>query len=516
MKLFLRDDFARYWRDKNAFDAADDLQGEVFRRVKGRRTLRFEHDGRGFFIKVHEGVGWAEIAKNLITLKKPVVGAGNEWRAIRALQALSVPTMSIAAYGECGYNPAQRYSFLVTDDLSPAVSLETVCADWQKAPPPYRFKQLLISEVARLCRMMHTHGICHRDLYLCHFLLRCADDGSVDQTGIPHVSVIDLHRALLQPVLLSRWIKKDLAGLYYSALGAGLTRTDLLRFMCAYTHTSARQVLREDGSLWAFIQQKADKILRRERYKKERQLRKRIYKNSDSVDLLRSGGSFALVNKRVWQPELAALIESPDCLIKDAQILKDGDSTTVVALPLAGREWVIKRYNLKGFWYGVSRLFRPSRAWHCWVSAFRLQQAGIDTPEPLLMLEKRWGPFRREAYYVSERVAGSDVKQLLEKESGQSPQWTTMLALFEKLFVSMREHSIVHGDLKATNFLLSQRPDGSAFLQVLDLDACRLELKRERFRKYFSRDLQRFYANWRHHDAAGRVSQLIKDMSRGL
>jgi heptose I phosphotransferase len=516
MKLFLRDDFAHYWRDKNAFDAADQLQGEVFRRVKGRRTLRFDHDGRRFFIKVHEGVGWAEIVKNLITLKKPVLGAGNEWRAIRALQELSVPTMSIAAFGESGYNPAQRYSFLVTDDLSPAVSLEILCADWLRAPPPFRFKQLLISEVARLCRIMHTHGICHRDLYLCHFLLRCADDGSVDQTAKPHLSVIDLHRALIQPVLLSRWIKKDLAGLYFSALGAGLTRTDLLRFMCAYTHTSVRQVLRQNGSLWAVIQQKADKILRRERYKKERQLRMRIYKSSEMVDMLQSGGSFALVNKRLWQPELAALIESPDSLIKDAQILKDGDSTTVVALSLAGREWVIKRYNLKGFWYGASRLFRPSRAWHCWVSAFRLQQAGIDTPEPLLMLEKRWGPLRREAYYVCERVAGSDVKQLLEKESGQSPQWTTILALFEKFFLSMREHSIVHGDLKATNFLLSQRADGSASLQVLDLDACRLELKRNRFRKYFSRDLRRFYANWRHHDAAGKVGQLIKDMSRGL
>jgi len=516
MKLFLRDDFAQHWRHRNAFDAADELQGEVFRRVKGRRTLRFEHDGRRFFIKVHEGVGWAEIVKNLITLKKPVLGAGNEWRAIRALQEVSVPTMSIAAYGETGKNPAQRYSFLVTDDLSPAISLESLCADWLKTPPQLRFKRLLIGEVARLCRIMHTHGICHRDLYLCHFLLRCTDDGSVDQTAAPHLSVIDLHRALIRPVLLSRWITKDLAGLYFSALGAGLTRTDLLRFMCAYTDTSVRQVLRQNGSLWAVIQQKADKILRRERYKKERQLRMRIYKTSDSVDLLRSGRSFALVNKRLWHPELAALIESPDCLIKDAQVLKDGDSTTVVALPLAGREWVIKRYNLKGFWYGVSRLFRPSRAWHCWVSAFRLQQAGIDTPEPLLMLEKRWGPLRREAYYVCERVTGSDVKQLLETESRQSLQWTTMLALFEKMFVSMRAHSIVHGDLKATNFLLSQRADGSASLQVMDLDACRLELKRDRFRKYFSRDLQRFYANWRHHDAAEKVSQLIKDMSRGL
>lgn len=516
MTVFLRDDFARYWHNKNAFDAARDLQGEVFRQVKGRRTLRFELDGKLFFAKVHEGVGWQEIAKNLLTLRLPVLGAGNEWRAINALQQLSVPTMSVAAYGETGHNPAQRFSFLVTDDLSPTISLETLCAKWSGERPRFEFKRQLISEVARLCRIMHSHGICHRDLYLCHFLLRCATDGSVDQSLKPHLSVIDLHRALLQPAFLSRWIKKDLAGLYFSALDAGLTRTDLLKFMCTYTGLSVRQVLQSDAALWYAIQKKAQKIKHRERNKQEQQLREAVYKASETVDVLRSRGGLALINKRLWHPALHQLIESPDALMLQAQVLKDGDSTTVVSLSLAGREWVIKRYNLKGFWYGASRLLRPSRAWHCWSAAFRLQAAGIDTPQPLLMLEKRWGPFRREAYYVCEQVRGTDAKKWLEHEPGASAQWSLVMNLFEKLFVRLREHRIVHGDMKATNFLIYQQPGGGVALQVVDLDACRPEFDRARFRKYFSRDLRRFYANWRHHDAAGKVSQVITKMSRDL
>ena len=516
MTVFLRDDFARYWRNKNAFDAARDLQGEIFRQVKGRRTLRFELDGKQFFVKVHEGVGWQEIAKNLMTLRMPVLGASNEWRAINALKQLSVPTMSVAAYGETGHNPAQRFSFLITDDLSPTVSLETLCAKWSGERPRFEFKRQLISEVARLCRIMHSHGICHRDLYLCHFLLRCAADGSVDQSSSPHLSVIDLHRALLQPSFLSRWIKKDLAGLYFSALDAGLTRTDLLKFMCTYTGLSVRQVLQSDAALWHAIQKKAQKIKHRERSKQEQRLRESVYKASQTVDVLRSRGSLALINKRLWQPALHELIESPDTLMLKAQVLKDGDSTTVVSLSLAGREWVIKRYNLKGFWYGASRLLRPSRAWHCWSAAFRLQAAGIDTPQPLLMLEKRWGPFRREAYYVCEQVCGTDAKKWLEHEPEPSAQWGVVMKLFEKLFVKLRENRIVHGDMKATNFLICQQPGGGVALQVVDLDACRPEFDRARFHKYFSRDLRRFYANWRHHDAAGKVSQVITKMSRDL
>lgn len=516
MKRFLREDFARFWHGKDMFAEADKLQGEIFRQVKGRRTLRFEQDGKSFFVKVHPGVGWGEIIKNLITFRLPVVGAGNEWRAINALQSLGIPTMTVAAYGERGLNPATRYSFLVTDDLSPAVSLETWCAGWANNRPDFRFKVLLIQEVARLARQLHANGICHRDFYLCHFLLRCAPDGKVDESQQPHLSMIDLHRTLIKPAFVARWVKKDLAGLHFSALDTGLTRTDFLRFMCAYTGKPVREIVQQELPFWRSIQRKARKIWLRDRKKQDRKLQARIYNESEAVAVQRADGKFALVNKRLWQPGLQPLIDSPDALIKKAQMIKDGDSTTVVALSLAGREWVIKRYNLKGFWYGVSRLLRPSRAWHCWESAFRLHDAGIHTPQPLLMLEKRWGPLRREAYYVCERVRGKDAKLLLDHEPLDSDVWSQTLTLFEDLFVMMRKQRVVHGDMKSTNFLLCPQDDGTLTLEVIDLDACRLELKPSRFRKYFSRDLLRFYANWRHHEAAGKVSQLIKKMGRGL
>jgi len=516
MKLFVREDFAGNWYGKDAFAEADKLEGEIFRQVKGRRTLRFEQAGKSYFVKVHPGVGWAEIVKNLITLKLPVLGAGNEWRAINALKALGIPTMTVAAYGERGFNPAHRYSFLVTDDLSPTVSLETVCARWHDERPSFSFKSQLIREVARLGRELHSNGICHRDFYLCHFLLRCTADGQIDASEQAHLSLIDLHRTLLKPLFVARWIKKDLAGLCFSALDIGLTRTDFLRFMCAYTGKSVRELMRQELPYWREIQHKANKIWLRDRHKQARRLHKRIYNESESVALQRSTGKFALINKQLWQPELQTLIDSPDALIKKAQMLKDGDSTTVVSLSLAGREWVIKRYNLRGFWYGLSRLPRPSRAWHCWGSAHQLQQAGINTPQPLLMLENRWGPLRREAYYVCERVRGKDAKLMLDHEPPQSLLWSQALDLFEELFVIMRRQHIVHGDMKATNFLICPQEDGAPTLEVVDLDACRLELKPARFRKYFSRDLLRFYANWRHHEAAGKISQLIKKMGRGL
>jgi Ser/Thr protein kinase RdoA (MazF antagonist) len=132
------------------------------------------------------------------------------------------------------------------------------------------------------------------------------------------------------------------------------------------------------------------------------------------------------------------------------------------------------------------------------------------------MLEKRFGLLRLQAWFVSERVVGQDPLRQLEFESPDSLKWQQNLALFEQLFSRMRQHRLIHGDMKASNFILQDRGDGKATLQVLDLDATRIEQNKWRFQKYFTRDLRRFYANWQHHDAAARVQALVSQFIRSL
>ena len=78
MKLVLEEPFKTLWAGRDPFVAVEALQGEVFRELEARRTLRTEVDGKGYFVKIHRGIGWAEIAKNLLTAKLPVLGAGQE------------------------------------------------------------------------------------------------------------------------------------------------------------------------------------------------------------------------------------------------------------------------------------------------------------------------------------------------------------------------------------------------------------------------------------------------------
>ena len=257
---YLREDLAKQWQGEDLFSVVQQLEGEIFRQKEGRRTLRFALAGKSFFLKWHQGVGWIEIIKNLLQLRLPVVSAKNEWQAVRFLEAHNIDTLSIAAYGERGLNPAQRQSFLITDDLVNTMSLEYIGEQWRKALPTYRTKVTLIEKLASIAKVMHENGMNHRDFYLCHFLL---DESFAETNKIndkTHLFLIDLHRAQLRNKTPERWIVKDLGGLYFSALDVALTQRDLFRFMMAYSGLSLRELFNNQPGLWSKVLQRAVKL----------------------------------------------------------------------------------------------------------------------------------------------------------------------------------------------------------------------------------------------------------------
>lgn len=246
------------------FDYLMRLDGECFRKLKNRRTLRFELDGRRYFIKAHYGVGWHEILKNMLQLRVPVLSARNEWRAIQRLQALGVETMPLVGYGARGLNPARRQSFVITEALENTISLEDYCAEWAKHPPRFGarlvLKRALIRRIAEITRRLHTQGINHRDYYLCHFLLPALHEQHIDSAQDLHLYLIDLHRVQLRAQIPLRWIVKDIGALYFSAMRIGLTRRDIYRFMQIYRDSSVRDVLQKDEKFWRRCRRRAERL----------------------------------------------------------------------------------------------------------------------------------------------------------------------------------------------------------------------------------------------------------------
>ena len=228
----------------------------IYRHKEGRKTLRFEYRGKPYFLKLHTGIGWLEVIKNLLQLRLPVVSASNEYRAVLALQRAGAYTLTIAAYARQGWSPAATRSMIVTSELVGTVSLEDYCANWATQPPAQGVRMRLISAVADSARRMHNSGINHRDFYLCHFHL---DEYSLQEPEL-RCYLIDLHRAQIREETPTRWRVKDLAGLYFSAMNCGLTRRDLLRFLRHYHDGGLRGALLRDRRLWPRVERQARKL----------------------------------------------------------------------------------------------------------------------------------------------------------------------------------------------------------------------------------------------------------------
>ncbi len=223
------------------------MQGKVFRDVRGRKTIQVTLGGQSYFIKQHFGVGWGEIFKSYLSLKKPVVSAITEVQAIQTLNNIGIPTTPLVAYGQRGRSPATMQSFIMTQDLGEIADAEALSQNWVHLSVD--FKEQLIKAIALLASRFHQAGLCHRDFYLCHFVVKKAELAQ----GQFNLHVIDLHRVLHAQSPNGTSVMKDIAGLFFSATQAGWGADDLARFKQHY--------LAQSDAFWTQVEVRSQALL---------------------------------------------------------------------------------------------------------------------------------------------------------------------------------------------------------------------------------------------------------------
>lgn len=259
-KVFLNSIFARVWDKKDPFREAFSIAGEDFRKVKARRTSRFELEGKGYFIKLHSGIGLREYLKDVFQGKKPVTGAGQEFAALQLLKEKNIPTMKVAAFGRKGGFAPYEKSFLVTDELCDVISLEDLCKE-TGGLPDRSLRRKIVPVLGDTAGRMHRSGINHRDCYICHFLL----DRKKEKEGEIVLYIIDLHRAQIRKKVPQRYLVKDLAGLYFSAMQyMDLEKRDVYYFLKAYYGLPLHEIFVKYGKILKKVHDAASAVYRKD------------------------------------------------------------------------------------------------------------------------------------------------------------------------------------------------------------------------------------------------------------
>ncbi|MCP4664799.1 MAG: hypothetical protein GY849_00395 [Deltaproteobacteria bacterium] len=230
-------------------------------------------------------------------------------------------------------------------------------------------------------------------------------------------------------------------------------------------------------------------ILKKGRSKKTH---KNLFHESEELVCRKDFRNFMLCKRPDFTPAMAAFLASPDKILDGHKggLLKKGRGSTVGRVRIDDHDLVVKRYNIKGFWHGLRRCIRTTRAAHSWRNAHLLLMLDISTPRPVALLEKRFGPFRGTAYFINEYVEGPRAVDFFEDRilKGKREVAQSIARIVNKLGAA----GISHGDMKATNMIIHRQEP-----LLVDLDAMRVHACPRRFAALRRKDVKRFLKNWK-------------------
>lgn len=328
------------------------------------------------------------------------------------------------------------------------------------ARTPSTLDETELLPVFRALGRMHAHGLIHLDAHPGNFLIG---------NGTTYVIDGDAIRATETP----RAIRKNLA----------LLLAQLPQDQEARMRASLLSAYRVESGAAALVPARLDEAVDKARARRLDDYLGKCLRNCSLFHVEKNWGRFIAV-PREESDFLAPIVAAPDRWMASGTPLKQGRTATLALIQVGGRKLVIKRYNIKGAGHALSRGWRPSRAWHSWVEAHRLNFLGIATPRPLALIENRVGPLRGRAWLVTEFCPGPD---LISKNPAGDAAVQAVADLFQRLFAAR----ISHGDLKATNLLWQgDRP------VLIDLDAMRQHTTSSGFQRAWNKDRARFLRNW--------------------
>ncbi len=337
---------------------------------------------------------------------------------------------------------------------------------WKKLAANARLK--LAKQLVKTIARHHQANLLQTDLHLKNFLIQDENIYTLDGDGIRKYANLSQQQAFKNlSVLFSKFEILDME----AWLG------DLLH---TYSEALGLQTLPDAVMIRKMVNAHRQKIA-------SDYADRKVFRQCTDVNVTTAQGLFmaASSDANVNLPKDVAQL---DVLIQPHNLLKNGNTCTVALAEINSKKIVVKRYNIKNFWHGIGRAFRPSRAAASWANAHRLNILDIATAKPIAVYEQRTFGLRGKAYFLAEYLDLPDVAEYFaqtQNKTKRAEAVKNIATLFYKLYLL----KISHGDMKATNIKMQGTQP-----VLIDLDSmCQ---HRKTNLTAHVRDLQRFMQNW--------------------
>lgn len=216
-------------------------------------------------------------------------------------------------------------------------------------------------------------------------------------------------------------------------------------------------------------------------------MRKKFLFNPNNYIVKHTWRHYSVCDHQEDTPAMRALLQAPDnALVK--LVLKDHDTTRVFVAQINGKELVVKRYNIKGFWHCLKRALQPTRAVHCLLISRLLLQNAIKTPKAIAIMENRFGLVRREGFFIYEYITGQSAGDIFTDDTLANADVLQKASNLLRLINTLFKHRLYQRDMNPTNFIFV-----GDIPYLIDLDGIRqnpFNFSKKKITKLLNRFLQ--------------------------
>jgi tRNA A-37 threonylcarbamoyl transferase component Bud32 len=439
-----------------------------------RQVWRFEHDGKGYYLKFYpRGVVRLSRIKNALRGNP----AMREFTRLQWLQRAAVPApRAVAVLMGFRLNDVVGDAVLL-EAIEPSVTLDRYLHDLHLRGERAPDHRQLSEKVRELVYALGKAKLGHNDLNLGNFLLK---DGQV--------YLLDAYAVRRQGLR-----QRDVVQLGHSAARYA-TKTDLVRGWQRLGTGPMPDRNPLSRRIWR-------KFIERASHGHDNRYFGRIESEGWSGVFFRyykypyrwSPASRLEVSEEDWRREWPALLRQMEA--DGLEIKKRSRSGDVLGaqVVLAGKpiDVILKRPRKKIWYRYLNEIGRGPRAWRAWIKAWNLIIRGIPTAWPLLIMEKRVLGYVTDAVLICERVSGKDLA-VADLDAIEPSQRDLLFRRAGKLLRRIEKHGFSHFDAKASNWIVREDEKTGPQPILIDVDGIRR-------RQWIALGIQRLLRSMREH-----------------
>ncbi len=443
--------------------------------------------------------------------------ARREWNKAEAIAQRGIATIRPVAWQEEKGRGPVADSFLVTEAIPNGCTVEQYHRHHLPLLPPKEQRQIrrsLLIQFAQFVAKVHQAGIYHNDFHPGNVVLSL--DGhrphESQQTGQYRLHLIDVPSVQLVRAL--PW-QSVLAGLVVlnAAWQDHLTQTDRYRFWKSYL--AARPELKVPPL--ADVAHQLEKQTKAHCRRRLRRRDRRTLRTSQDYVALKTAIGQAHGLSQLPTETLRDLAISPEMLLRHnihQPVKLDHGSVIVQAdLPLEDRTVHVayKRYRPRKWWKTLLAPFRPARAIQSWQRGHALRLRGIPAARPVAAVDRRRPWYRCESYLAVEWIENSENLHLYlwriasKPHEARTHKANRCAESLGRLLGRMHTQRVLHGDLKASNLLITDHT-GQIESHLVDVDDVTLDTNTTLSRR--AADLARLAASLQAHPWVSRTAHV--------